>query len=908
MKNTASSFIYRLLFVITLFILSSNVLAEKKLEKQGVIENQSSVPIRLSSYVNRVAQFGKTLPQEKVYMQFDNTSYYAGETVYYKAWVVRAENNLFTDLSKVLYVELLSSGGEVISSNKLKIQNGRCHGSLILADTLKAADYRIRAYTKWQQNFSTENMFTQVIPVYSSGKGFNLNFNRKFKYGVETDTLNLQLALTNDEKSPLADTDIKIHFQTGLKGKTFDVKTDKEGMADIQYLPQAKNRKKNIYITVSYIKGKVTKTEELTIPLLPEALTVDFLPEGGDCVEGLENRIAFKAVDESGQNVDVFGSVYENDKTFVTSFMSLHQGMGSFMLTPKPGCSYSVKVKSAIRDMGGKTWVFKLPAAQNKGYVMQCIPVEQQAFSFKIRRSKGVPNDSLGFLIQYGGRPYAFNKFMFDKDSLLIVYPYDKMHAGINQVTLFNVKGEPLLERLVFVQHNGEALSLDVNTNKTSYASHERIQASIGAQDPAGAPVTGEFALAVRDVTKENNRSVYGDNLINSLLLTSDLKGPIRNPGYYILPKNEPAVDLLLLTQGWRRYVWKQQTGQETFQLDYQVESGLVIKGSVVSVLTRKPLPNYEITMLLHLGSGLNGDVCRTDKDGNFSFVTDFTGKRDLQLQSRKKTKNNVTRIMLDRDAAPAGSVLYSPAQIWNTFKKADKVLPHVAPFPNGNKTLARVEGALDTILKLKEVEVVAKKTVEDDKKHAVYSFSAEKVRDDARDKGERRFAYDLRAGLIQMLEASSKSFNVGLDGQLYYNGRTTVIVNGSIKNKMNMEEETTRMEEYRYSSDDIENVVVVDDPEFILGDYGAKIVYYLYADGKTRREAIGLRNTTFEGYSLVKEFFSPDYSVSGNIPDTERRRTLYWNPSVKTNAEGRAQVLFFNNDSARQYEFTVEG
>ncbi|MDD4923182.1 MAG: hypothetical protein PHS30_12015, partial [Bacteroidales bacterium] len=148
------------------------------------------------------------------------------------------------------------------------------------------------------------------------------------------------------------------------------------------------------------------------------------------------------------------------------------------------------------------------------------------------------------------------------------------------------------------------------------------------------------------------------------------------------------------------------------------------------------------------------------------------------------------------------------------------------------------------------------------------------------------------------------------------------------LKDRMNVEEETMRMEEWKYSSDDIENIVVVDDPAVIsasqasssanlddAGDmkvtneeYGALVVYYLYADGKTRKEAIGIRNTSFEGYSLVKEFFSPDYSVAGNIPDLDRRRTLYWNPSVKTNAEGKAQVTFFNNISASQYEITLEG
>ncbi|MDD4922659.1 MAG: hypothetical protein PHS30_09325, partial [Bacteroidales bacterium] len=353
-------------------------------------------------------------------------------------------------------------------------------------------------------------------------------------------------------------------------------------------------------------------------------------------------------------------------------------------------------------------------------------------------------------------------------------------------------------------------------------------------------------------------------------------------------------------------------------QLDYQVESGIVIKGSVISVILRRPLSNYGITMLLHLGNSMYGDVCRTDKDGNFCFVTDFIGKRDLQLQSRRRKKNNVTRILLDRDAAPAGSVLYSPAQIWNTFKKPDKVLPHVAPFPNGNKTLARVEGAMDTLVNLKEVEVVAKKAVVDYKKYATYSFIAEKARDDLRDKGKRRYEYALMTGLFQMLEERTKYFSVGLDGKYYYKGREALVIRGSSRNKLNTEEESRRMEEYRYSSDDIEDVLLIEDKEVInqymtssmdlTKNYGAIIVYYLYADGKARREAIGLRNTTFEGYSLVKEFFSPDYSVAGNIPDIDRRRTLYWNPSVKTNAEGKAQVMFFNNDSARQYEFTVEG
>jgi len=883
-----------------------------------------SIVMRPSGYLMNIARYNTVFPQEKVYVQFDNTSYFAGETIYFKAWVLRATSNYFTDLSKVLYVELISSNGSVITTSKLKVEKGQCSGSILLDDTLSASDYRIRAYTRWQQNFSTDNMFMQVFPIYSSGKAYSLNYSRQFKKGINTDSLNLMVSLSDKAKSPLSKTKVKLRFSTnGINWETFNAQTDEDGMANVQYLLPAIKKNKSVYMTVSYMDGIRTNIEKVTIPLLPEKLTVDFLPEGGNCVVGLESKFAFKAIDESGQKVDVKGAVYENDTTLVLSFQSIHQGMGSFKLTPKPGCKYSARVWSSNRNMGKKAWAFALPKALESGYIIQCEPLDN-SFSVRLIRSKGLPNENLGFVVQSGGKPIVYYDLNFERDSLFMMLPFKKLWSGVNQITLFNTKGEPLTERLIFVQKPNETLIMDVKTGKKSFNPREMITASISAVDTSGNTVPGEFAVAVRDISTEINRSAFSENLISSLLLTSDLKGPIRNPNYYLKEGNEEAVDLLLQTQGWRRYIWKQQiTGKAPADINFKVERGIVINGSVKSLFTNKPLPNYEMTMLLHLDSVLYADVAKTDANGDFSFVCDYQGTRDLQLQSRKRTKNSETQIMLNREPAPISSVLYSTEQAWKEFKKPEDRIKGSEAGSNPAAYWKPESGALDTVISIKEIMVESKiSTMQEFKEKSVFSFSAEKVRDNIRDKGKLGYESNLRSGLFQMLEDMDRqNFSIVMDDEgnisgIRYKGKKVVIINGSFSK--NEESELDPLDG-GFTSNDIENVMVIVDPQVIgtytqmnSDEFGAVVVYSLYADGKKRREPIGIRNTKFDGYSLVKEFYAPDYSVSGNIPDPDRRRTLYWNPSVRTDSKGNndfnALIRFFNNDTANQFEYTIEG
>ena len=90
----------------------------------------------LMKFAGNIHQFNSLFPQEKVYLQFDNTSYYTGETIWFKAFVTNA-STLGRAQSKVLYVDLLSPTGVVLKQEKLKIVAGQADGSFALLDGLR---------------------------------------------------------------------------------------------------------------------------------------------------------------------------------------------------------------------------------------------------------------------------------------------------------------------------------------------------------------------------------------------------------------------------------------------------------------------------------------------------------------------------------------------------------------------------------------------------------------------------------------------------------------------------------------------------------------------------------------------------------------------------------------------------
>ena len=117
--------------------------------------------------MSRVVAATRHVVQEKVYLHFDNTGYFMGEKMWFTAYVVRADGHRPGVRSRVLYVELLNPGGDVVQRRKLKIDDrGHAHGDLSLDSLYGAGFYEVRAFTRYMSNWGGAACFSRVFPVF----------------------------------------------------------------------------------------------------------------------------------------------------------------------------------------------------------------------------------------------------------------------------------------------------------------------------------------------------------------------------------------------------------------------------------------------------------------------------------------------------------------------------------------------------------------------------------------------------------------------------------------------------------------------------------------------------------------------------------------------------------------------
>ena len=117
----------------------------------------------LLNYVKHAMLFNKVYPQEKVYLHFDNTGYFKGEHIWFKAYVTRADMQTPTTVS---HVEVLNPSGDVVERRKLPIDNGVAHGDILLDSILGTGFYEVRAYTRYMMNWGGQTAFSRVFPIF----------------------------------------------------------------------------------------------------------------------------------------------------------------------------------------------------------------------------------------------------------------------------------------------------------------------------------------------------------------------------------------------------------------------------------------------------------------------------------------------------------------------------------------------------------------------------------------------------------------------------------------------------------------------------------------------------------------------------------------------------------------------
>lgn len=278
---------------------------------------------------------------------------------------------------------------------------------------------------------------------------------------------------------------------------------------------------------------------------------IDFqlLPEGGYLVSGIQSKVAFKAVNNLGKPIDVTGILFENEKP-ILSFKGQHAGMGSFNLIPFAGNSYYLQ-------LDGSDTNYSLPEIKDSGVVLNLASQQKDTLEFRVTQSSDMSSQKIYIRLQQRRVEYTMAEFNL-KQQALIKLPINELSQGIVEVTLFNKDRQPLAERLVFVQHD-RRLHISATVAKQAYVTKEKVTLHLKVTDENNNPVIAHLGVSVFDKLYQNPADTK--TIVSHYQLSTQLKGHIYDPGYYFNPKNkdrEQALDLLMLTQGWRAYQWNE--------------------------------------------------------------------------------------------------------------------------------------------------------------------------------------------------------------------------------------------------------------------------------------------------------------------------------------------------------------
>ena len=858
--------------------------------------------IDLNSIITKTAKISTNQPFEKVHIHFDKPYYSVGDTIWFKAYVTGLENQP-SGLSKIVYIEVISERDSLVKTLKLPVKGGVAPGSIELPETnYKQGNYRIRGYTKWMYNFGTEYFFDKIVPV---GNALNkkLITHVSFAGGAGKDSKStVRVQYRDGEGNPYAGKRVSWTIEEGYdvlsKGRET---TDKNGFITVNLNNQKHDLTKGELKTVLSVDN--TKTLENAFSLTKAASKVDlqFFPEGGELVNGISTKVAFKAIKSDGLGQDIKGEIVDNEGKTVVTFASQHLGMGSFTLFPELSKTY----KANIITSNGSKQSFTLPAVKPEGIILQ-INSDPDNLIVRIAANTAFfdKNKNKGFYLvgQTGTVVYYGAQTLLKTPVITAAIPKSKFPPGILQLTLFTSSGVPVNERLVFIRP-GSAVDIKVSSDRKVYAPKQKVELSVSANE-SGKPVLGNFSIAVIDEAKVPFDDNSETTILSNLLLTSDLKGFVEKPNYYFHEVNEKKLsdlDVLMLTQGFRRFAYTEILKDNYPPVSFLPEQGIEVTGTLRS---KNGMPINKGNMRISIPDKHFSAYSVTDPEGQFKFSDLVLADSSKVIVDSKGTANSRNMmIMIDGNYFPAITKgLNTPAQVHNI----DSVL---SPYLQNSKKQYRNSHLLQ--------EVVINEKAVSRPSHSDHPALAGLSTPDHLISGDR---FNACNDLLMCLQGSLSGLT--LDREAFYvtrdynQGRRTPValyINGmevdlpALSSVRPLEVESIEV----FLKDDLGVVNRASQTRGVLVINTKKAPKGMSITKEQLMEILpqsNVVNLTGIGYSKVKEFYSPKYSVPSNMIINDLRTTVYWNPLVITNKDGKASMSYFNADGRGTYKVIIEG
>ncbi|MFB9842245.1 carboxypeptidase-like regulatory domain-containing protein [Mucilaginibacter ginsenosidivorans] len=386
---------------------------------------------------------------------------------------------------------------------------------------------------------------------------------------------------------------------------------------------------------------------------LAEKTDVQFFPEGGGLVAGIRSRVAFKAINNKGLGTEIKGSVVDNDGNVVADISTQHLGMGVFALTPQAGKTYRARITAP----GETSQSFDLPRVSDAGFCLSVDNRAQDSIYVKIAANDKLfasyQNRNFYLAAQMRGKLYYATEGTLSAPVFVARVAKQRLPSGIVQFTLFSDRGEPLNERIAFVL-NDDTLKLKVTGLEKTYSTRGKVAIGLGSSDAEDDGLTGSYSVSVINETRVPADENAEGTIFNHLLLTSDLKGYIQQPNYYFTNNTEQKqadLDLLMLTQGYRKFEWRKVLSESPPVITYKSETSLQIAG-VIKTPSGKPVPNGNVILTSPKENFITDTTA--DADGAFRFsALNLSDTNKVILRARKENKGGNVNIFIQQPDYP---------------------------------------------------------------------------------------------------------------------------------------------------------------------------------------------------------------------------------------------------------------
>lgn len=780
------------------------------LSAKAQTQHATTSPV-IDRLVSHLQDFNEQLPQEKVYLHTDGEDYVTGESVWLKAYVLDATTHLPLNLSKVLYVSLLSEKNEVVAQQKLKIDEGFTYSDIYLPNTLSTGHYTLKAHTLWMSNFTKDLYFTKTLRIYNP-------------------------------KDP--------------------------------WITRNRERIRN------------------------ESFDLRFFPEGGELVANLPNRVAFKATDAQGRSIALEAAIVDELGQTVAQIATEHRGMGAFVIAPEPRKVYYAVVNT---ENFGEVKV-PLPRARMQGLALRVDPLAARELGIRIMGTAAYHNQELYLLAQSGGQIHYAATGRLSGARLDSKISLSQLPHGLTHLTWFDQKGRPVAERLIFLDKEPKT-ETTIRGIQARYNTRQQVALQLQVKDTSGSALSGHYSVAVRP-QYDNTALATNGNIYDYLMLRSELKGEIEEPGYYFNKQNQQAaehLDLLLMTQGWRRFVWQELARGVLPEIQHSFEQNLVVQGKVTAI---EELPRDSMTVGIFFLGQREVYEGQADETGLFEIpVFDFFGQDSIVVHVMNGTRPvRQFGLSLPKLTRPNGLLPRRYMAVTDNWRQySAKIIAQQAFASNYQYYLPdRKDFSLARPYQNPFVQVPGRRF----SNGSNFDFNMDEyvLLDNMRET-----LRELITGVKVSGRKNETRFTI-FDPQSndYFEEIPLLIIDGMPSFEqdkiLNLRPEYFKrievLEESRYTQS--------------FGTMGRHGVLKLETRDKALKPAdlSTTRFAQFAGFYAARQYYTPIYpsqaSREAKIPDF--RQLLYWNPLLESDSNGNTDLEFYTSDISGTFVITIEG